>query len=87
LEQSVSLEHRYAPYELALARFALARALRVADRNPARAEELARGALDTLRSARGEERDVAAIERWLEEGSAGERRAAPATRGPASEAR
>ncbi len=87
LEQSVSLEHRYAPYELALARFTLARALRVADRSPARSEELARSALDTLRSVRGEERDVAAIERWLEERGAGERRAAPATRGPASETR
>jgi tetratricopeptide (TPR) repeat protein len=70
LEQSVALEHRGEPWELPTARFALARALRVAGRQPARAEELARNALDALRPLRGQEPQVATIERWLDGGPA-----------------
>jgi hypothetical protein len=72
LEQSVALDRRFGievPYERSMAQFTLARALRVAGREPARAEELAHLALDGLRSLRGRERDIAAVEHWLHGGA------------------
>jgi tetratricopeptide (TPR) repeat protein len=66
LAQSVALEHRERPDDLPAARFALARALRAAGRQPEQADELARKALDVLRPLPGRQRKVAAIERWLQ---------------------
>jgi tetratricopeptide (TPR) repeat protein len=71
LEQSVALDRGFGvevPYDRAMAQFALARALRAAGREPARADELARLALDGLRTLRGRDRDIAAVERWIHAG-------------------
>jgi tetratricopeptide (TPR) repeat protein len=67
LERSVALQHRQDPGDLEEARFALARALRVAHRDGARAEALAQGARNVLRGLHGREKDVAAIDQWLRE--------------------
>jgi tetratricopeptide (TPR) repeat protein len=65
LEEDVRLESRRAPEDLPRARFALARALRETGRDPARAVQLARDALEALRSIRSHEREAGAIETWL----------------------
>jgi tetratricopeptide (TPR) repeat protein len=67
LERSVSLTTRYQTMELAEARFALAKALRVAGREPARARELAESAREELRKAQGTADDVAEIDKWLQQ--------------------
>jgi tetratricopeptide (TPR) repeat protein len=69
-EQSVALERRPDPSELPVARFALARALRAAGRDPARARALAEGAREALNQIVSDHRDVAEIEEWLKEGEA-----------------
>ena len=69
-EQSVALERRPDPSDLPLARFALARALRGAGRDPARARTLAESAKEALSQIVGDHRDVAEIEQWLKEGDA-----------------
>jgi len=73
LQQSVALERRADPSDLPLARFALARALRAMDRDPARARMLAEGAKQALNQIVGDHRDVADIDRWLGEGEPGAR--------------
>jgi tetratricopeptide (TPR) repeat protein len=70
LERSASLLHRDAPGALALARFALARALHASGQDTERALVLARTALDDLRPLRGRERSAAAVETWLAERAA-----------------
>jgi tetratricopeptide (TPR) repeat protein len=65
LEESVKLEAREDVEGLPRARFALAKALRTAGRDPARARQLAEIALDDLRKLAGKGRDVAKIEEWL----------------------
>jgi tetratricopeptide (TPR) repeat protein len=65
LERSVRLARRPDPSDLPLARFALARALRVAGRDPARAESLARSARGALERLPARERELAAIDAWL----------------------
>jgi tetratricopeptide (TPR) repeat protein len=65
LEESVKLESRSDVEGLPKARFALARALRMAGRDPARARQLAEGARDDLRKLAGKRRDVASIEEWM----------------------
>jgi tetratricopeptide (TPR) repeat protein len=65
LEQSIALPRRAELWELPAARFALARALAAAGREPTRARELARAAQDGLRGVPGREQEVATIERWL----------------------
>jgi tetratricopeptide (TPR) repeat protein len=66
LEESVKLESRPDVEGLPKARFALAKALRMAGRDPARVRQLAEGARDDLRKLAGKGRDVAKIEVWLE---------------------
>jgi len=68
LERSVSLTKRLLAYELPKARFALAKALRVAGREPERARELAESARKDLSSAQGSESDVADVDEWLGRG-------------------
>ena len=68
LERSVSLTTRYLPNELPKARFALAKALRVAGREPKRARELAESARKDLSRAQGSESDVAEVDEWLGRG-------------------
>ena len=68
LERSVSLTKRLLAYELPKARFALAKALRVAGREPERARELAESARKDLSSAQGFESDVAELDQWLGRG-------------------
>ncbi len=65
LERSVSLTKRDPAADLALARFALARALSAAKRTPERARELAVSAQRDLRATPGMERPAAAVDRWL----------------------
>lgn len=67
LERSVSLTTRYVAMELPKARFALAKALRVAGRESKRARELAESARDDLRKTQGGAEDVVEIEKWLEQ--------------------
>src|SRR5262245_37285783 len=59
LERSVSLTTRYLAMELPKVRFVLAKALRTAGRDPARARELAESARDALRAAHGWDEDIA----------------------------
>jgi tetratricopeptide (TPR) repeat protein len=70
LEQSVGFEHRRQPVDLPAARFSLARALRVAGRDPARARDLAQRARDALSRMPAKEREIAEIDRWLEHAAA-----------------
>jgi tetratricopeptide (TPR) repeat protein len=65
LERSVSLSRREATSELSLARFALARALTAAKREPVRARQLAETARQELRAAPGMEREALEVESWL----------------------
>jgi tetratricopeptide (TPR) repeat protein len=65
LERSVSLTKRQTPRDLSLARFALARALAAAKRDPDRARDLAETARRELRAARGMEREAAEVEAWI----------------------
>ena len=58
----------YFATELPKARFALAKALRVAGREPERARELAESARKDLSSAQGSESDVAEVDEWLGRG-------------------
>ena len=67
LERSASLTTRYLALELPKVRFALARALRSAGRDPVRARELAESARDALRAAHGWDKDIAEMDRWLGE--------------------
>jgi hypothetical protein len=64
LERDATLVKRD-PQELAWARFALARALRIAGRDPERALSLAREAREGLRGAPGRREEVAAVDAWL----------------------
>jgi tetratricopeptide (TPR) repeat protein len=64
-EQSVTFPLRNEPGDLLRARFALAKGLRAARRDPDRATKLAQGALDDFRKMPGSAEDVAAIEQWL----------------------
>jgi tetratricopeptide (TPR) repeat protein len=68
LERSVSLSKREEPADLALARFALARALAGAKRDPDRARDLAETALRDLRAAPGMDRQAGEVESWLAAG-------------------
>jgi hypothetical protein len=68
LERSVSLSKREEPADLAFARFALARALAGAKRDPDRARELAATALRELRAAPGMGRQAGEVESWLATG-------------------
>jgi len=65
LERSVSLTKRELPSELPMARFALARALTAAKRDPGQALGLAESARRELRGIRGMEREAAEVETWL----------------------
>jgi len=65
LERSVSLTKRELATDLALAQFALARALTAVKRDPDRARELAETARRGLRAAPGMERRAAEVEAWL----------------------
>ena len=65
LERSVSLTKRDPATDLALARFALARALSAAKRTPERARELAVLAQGDLHAAPGMEPEAAEVDRWL----------------------
>jgi len=66
LERSVSITKRFPAPDLGLARFALARALTAAKREPARARELAESARNELRAAPGMEKEASEVEQWLE---------------------
>jgi tetratricopeptide (TPR) repeat protein len=66
LEESVKLESRADAEALPRARFALAKALRRAGRDAARARRFAESARDDLRKVGSKERDVAKIDAWLE---------------------
>jgi tetratricopeptide (TPR) repeat protein/predicted Ser/Thr protein kinase len=65
LERSVSLTKRELASELPLARFALARALTAAKRDPGQALDLAVSARRELRATRGMDRAAAEVEAWL----------------------
>jgi tetratricopeptide (TPR) repeat protein/predicted Ser/Thr protein kinase len=65
LERGLTLTKRDAPTDLALARFALAKALRAARREPERARVLATQALADLRAANGMERFAIVVAGWL----------------------
>jgi tetratricopeptide (TPR) repeat protein len=65
LERSVSLTKREMATELALAQFALARALTAARRDPGRARELAEKARRGLRAAPAMEQRAVEVETWL----------------------
>jgi hypothetical protein len=65
LEQSVKLEARTDAEALPKARFALAKALRIAGRDAARAQKLAESAREDLGKVGGKEPDVAEIDGWL----------------------
>jgi serine/threonine protein kinase len=65
LERAVTLIKREDPLSLSLARFALARALTSAGREPERARKLAEQAHDTLRSFPAHAARTEEIERWL----------------------
>jgi tetratricopeptide (TPR) repeat protein len=64
-EQSVGFPLRNEPSDLPRARFALAKGLRAARRDPDRATKLAQSALDEFRSLPGTADDIAAVEQWL----------------------
>ncbi len=68
LERSVSMSKREEPADLALARFALARALAGAKRDPDRARELAESALRDLRAAPSMQQHAGEVEAWLSTG-------------------
>lgn len=61
----MSLTKRELASELPMARFALARALTAAKRDPGQALELAESARRELRATRGMEREAAEVETWL----------------------
>jgi hypothetical protein len=63
----VSYTLREDPWDYALARFELAKALRTAGRGDARARELAESARDDLRKFPGTAAEARAAEHWLEE--------------------
>jgi tetratricopeptide (TPR) repeat protein/predicted Ser/Thr protein kinase len=65
LERSVSLTKRQTPTDLSLARFALARALTAAKRDPRRARDLADTARRELRAAPGMDRQAGEVEAWI----------------------
>jgi tetratricopeptide (TPR) repeat protein len=69
LEESVTFLSRSESGDLALARFALAKALRTAGRDTARARELAENAREDLRKWPALGQDLAAVELWLAEPS------------------
>jgi tetratricopeptide (TPR) repeat protein/tRNA A-37 threonylcarbamoyl transferase component Bud32 len=75
LEESVFLEKRQAAAVLPLAKFTLARALRLAGRDPARARALADDARAALAGLPGQAKELAAIDAWLAEGKAAGRKA------------
>jgi tetratricopeptide (TPR) repeat protein len=66
LEQSVKLESRAEAEALPRARFALAKALRMAGRDAVRARKLAETARDELGKMVGKDGDIAQIDKWLE---------------------
>jgi tetratricopeptide (TPR) repeat protein/predicted Ser/Thr protein kinase len=66
LERGLTLTKRDTPTDMALARFAMAKALRAAKREPERAQELASEALEALRGAAGMERAARAVAAWVE---------------------
>jgi hypothetical protein len=66
LEESVKLEARTDAEALPRARFALAKTLRTAGRDAARARRLAENAREDLRKVAGKERDIAQIDGWIE---------------------
>lgn len=61
----MTLQRRHEPATLAFARFALARALRAADRDPQRARALAAEAREGMRDLPGLARRLAAVDAWL----------------------
>jgi tetratricopeptide (TPR) repeat protein len=65
LEQSVKLESRTDVEALPKARFALAKALRIAGHDGPRARKLAESAREDLGKAAGKEPDIAMIDDWL----------------------
>jgi hypothetical protein len=65
LEQSVALQNREVPFELPDAEFTLARALRLARRDPPRARTLAEKARHSLEALPGQQDQVASIDAWL----------------------
>jgi hypothetical protein len=65
LERSLTLPRRWDRRELPRARFALARALQMAHRDPERARAEAENAREGLRALPGTEGDLAAIDAWL----------------------
>jgi tetratricopeptide (TPR) repeat protein len=65
LEQSVKLEARADAEALPKARFALAKALRIAGRDSARARKLAESAREDLGKVAGKAPDIALIDEWL----------------------
>jgi eukaryotic-like serine/threonine-protein kinase len=66
LERSVAIAKHSPATDLALARFALARALTAAKRDPERARELAETALKQLRAAPGMAYEAREVQQWLE---------------------
>jgi tetratricopeptide (TPR) repeat protein len=64
-EQSVALERRQEYYELPLAKFALARALWLACRDPERARGLAVSARGALAGQSDKQKELAALDAWL----------------------
>jgi len=66
LNESVKLESRSDAEALPKARFALAKALRGAGREAARARQLAQSAREDLSKLAGKQRDVAQIDQWME---------------------
>jgi hypothetical protein len=62
--------HRQNPYDLPLAQFALARALRVAGQDPARARALAESAREALAQSPGKQKELAAVDAWLSDRTA-----------------
>jgi tetratricopeptide (TPR) repeat protein len=66
LERSVSIVRRFPATDLALARFALARALTAAKRDPARARDLAESAQRDLRAVAWMGREASDVAQWLE---------------------
>ena len=61
----MTLSRREEPTDLALARFALARALAGAKREPDRARELAETAVRDLHAAPGMDRAAGEVDAWL----------------------
>jgi tetratricopeptide (TPR) repeat protein len=69
LERSVAILRREGPADLAVARFALAQALRAIGRDPVRATALAQSARADLANLVGKDSEVAAVDAWLSRGS------------------